>query len=192
MKDLLRRRPSPGTAIALVALFVALGGTAVASVAVNQVRSRHIVNDAVTSADIKGGGGKTGDIKNRDVNALLAVAKGFATVEARGTNGPANIFNFGGQQTATSPPGVSAQRVAVGTYDVTFRANLGTGKFVNVNSVNDLAWQVTSRNGFSDGSAIGLSANENEIRLRVVMRRPTDGFNIDSSFSVQFYARTTS
>ncbi len=191
MKGLLRRRPSPGTAIALVALFVALGGTAVAGVAVNQVRSRHIVNDAVTSADIKGGGGKTGDIKNRDVNALLAVAKGFASVEARGTPGPVNILNFGGQQTATSPPGVSAQRIGVGTYDVTFRANLGTGKFVNVDSVNDLAWQVTSRNGFSDGSAIGVSANENEIKLRVVMRRPDNGNNIDSSFSVQFYARTT-
>ena len=136
-------------AVAIVALFVAMSGVAYASVSNNSVRSRHIVNDAVTSADIKGGGGRTGDIKNRDVNALLAVAKGFATIDARNTNGPATVHNFGGQQTATSPPGVSAERVAQGVYDVTFRANTGTGKFVNVNSVNDLATQVAGRAMFA-------------------------------------------
>ncbi len=94
------RRPSPAFVIACIALFVAMSGVAYAA---NTVRSRDIVNDAVTSADIKGGGGKTGDIKNRDVNALLAVAKGFASIDARNTNGPATVHNFGGQQTATSP-----------------------------------------------------------------------------------------
>ena len=77
--------------------------------AANTIRSRDIVNDAVTSADIKGGG-KTGDIKNRDVNALLAVAKGFATIDGQNANGNAPVLNFGGQQTSTSPPGVSAVR----------------------------------------------------------------------------------
>jgi hypothetical protein len=185
--------PSPAFVLAAIALFVAMSGTAYA-LASGEVRSRHILNDAVTSADIKGGGGKTGDIKNRDVNALLAVAKGFATIDARATNGPATVHNFGGQQTATSPPGVSAQRLGPGTYDVTFQANTGTGKFVNVNSVNDLATQVTGRNGFSTGSIDdgASTANENTIKLRVFIRRPTDGNGIDSDFSVQFYARTTS
>ncbi|MDQ3648051.1 MAG: hypothetical protein M3433_05625 [Actinomycetota bacterium] len=195
LKRLKARRPSASSAIALVALFVALGGTsyAVTRIDSNSVRSRHIVNDAVTSADIKGGGGRTGDIKNRDVNALLAVAKGFASVESRVTNGPANVFNFGGQQTRTSPAGVSAQRVATGVYDVTFSANTGTGRFVNVDSVNDLTWQVTGRNGFSTGSVFSnaSSANTNQIKLRVFMRNPSTGNPIDSSFSVQFYARTT-
>ena len=193
MRSILRRRPSPAMAIALVALFVALGGTAVASVAVNQVRSRHIVNDAVTSADIKGGGGRTGDIKNRDVNALLAVAKGFATIQSTGANGPAPVQNFGGQQTRTSPPGVTAQRVGTGIYDVTFAANQGTGRFVNVNNVDDLAIQVTGRNGFSTGSvfAPASTAGPNQIKLRIIMRRPSDGGLIDAGFTVQFYARTT-
>ena len=187
------RRPTPAFVIACIALFVAMSGVAYASVSNNSVRSRHIVNDAVTSADIKGGGGKTGDIKNRDVNALLAVAKGFATIDARNTNGTATVHNFGGQQTATSPPGVSAQRIAQGIYDVTFQANTGTGKFVNVNSVNDLATQVAGRNGFSTGSIFDAasSANENQVKLRVFMRRPDNGNTIDSDFSVQFYARTT-
>ncbi len=184
------RRPTPAFVIACIALFVAMSGVAYAA---NTVRSRDIVNDAVTSADIKGGGGKTGDIKNRDVNALLAVAKGFATVQARATNGPATILNYGGQQTSTTS-GVTAQRVAPGVYDVTFNANTGTGKFVNVNSVNDLAWQVTGRTSFSDGSvfATASSADENQVKLRVIMRRPDDGNETDASFSVQFYARTTS
>jgi hypothetical protein len=122
------------------------------------------------------------------------VAKGFATIDARNTNGPATVHNFGGQQTATSPPGVSAQRIAQGVYDVTFQANTGTGKFVNVNSVNDLATQVTGRNGFATGMVFdgASTANENTIKLRVFLRRPDNGATIDSDFSVQFYARTTS
>jgi hypothetical protein len=177
--------------IACIALFIAMGGVAYASVSNNSVRSRHIVNDAVTSADIKGGGGRTGDIKNRDVNALLAVAKGFATVKGQGTNGTASVANFGGQQTATSPPGVSAERQFSGTYLVTFRANTGTGKFVNVNSVDDLAIQATSEN-FSNASAEAISANENEIRIRVRLRTFNGANPANTDFAVQFYARTTS
>jgi len=178
--------------MASIALFVAMGGVAYASVSNNSVRSRHIVNDAVTSADIKGGGGKTGDIKNRDVNALLAVAKGFATVQSVNVNGPAPVLNFGGQQTQTNPPGVTATRVGVGQYDVRFQANVGTGKFVNVDSVNDLTWQVTGRNAGSWGNVFAAvsSASENLVRLRVIMRNTANN-PADVPFSVQFYARTT-
>ena len=181
------RRPSPAFVIACIALFVAMSGVAYAA---NTVRSRDIVNDAVTSADIKGGGGKTGDIKNRDVNALLAVAKGFATVNGQNANGAAQVLNFGGQQTATSPPGVSAERQFSGTYLVTFRANTGTGKFVNVNSVDDLAIQATGEN-FSNASAEGISANENEVRIRVRLRTFNGNNPANEDFAVQFYARTT-
>lgn len=173
------RRPSPAFVIACIALFVAMSGVAYAA---NTVRSRDIVNDAVTSADIKGGGGRTGDIKNRDVNALLAVAKGFGTVRGQNNNGAATVLNYGGQQTSTNN-GVTAQRIGTGIYDVTFNANTGTGKYVNVNSVDDLAVQVTGRNGFSTGSVFDAasSANENQIKLRVFMRRPNNGTLIDSS-----------
>ncbi len=62
-----------------------------------------------------------------------------------------------------------------------------------MNSVNDLTWQVTGRNGFSTGSVFDAAstANENQIKLRVFMRNPDNGGGIDSDFSVQFYARTT-
>ena len=167
-----------------------MGGVAYASVGPNSVRSGNIVNDAVTSADIKGGGGKTGDIKNRDVNALLAVAKGFATIDGQNANGNAPVLNFGGQQTATSPPGVTAARQSSGTYLVTFKANTGTGKFVQVNSVDDLAIQATAEN-CANASAEAISANENQVVVRVRLRTFNGASPANEDFTVQFYARTT-
>lgn len=199
MRGIASRRPSPSFVIALVALFVALGGTsyAVTRIDSNSVRSRHIVNDAVTSADIKGGGGRTGDIKNRDVNPLLAVAKGFATIDAVPSGNP-SVLNFGGQQTAT-PSGVSVQRFGPGTYDVTFNANQGTGRFVGVDNVNDLAVSGMAVRPAFVGNVVPVvswlktssSANPNQIRLRMVVENAVTGNTLDTDFTVLFYARTT-
>ncbi len=191
-------RPSPALVISLIALFVAMGGTAYA-IASNSIRSRHIVNDAVTSADIKGGGGRVGDIKNRDVNPLLAVAKGFATIDAVPAGQQARVLNFGGQQTAT-PSGVSVQRIGQGTYDVTFNANTGTGRFARVDSVDDLAVSgMAVRPQFVGGVVPVVSwlktsstANENQIKLRLVIENANAGTTLDTDFTVLFYARTTS
>ena len=181
------RRPSPALVIACIALFVSLSGVAYAA---NTIRSRDIVNDAVTSADIKGGGGKTGDVKNRDVNKSLAVAKGFATVDASGGNGVKPILNGGGQQTANLPGGISAQRVGTGQYTVAFAANTGTGKFAGVDNISDLAVQATVRDtAYGDAAVITSqsSANENQVVLRVQIRNNANNL-IDRDFSVQFYA----
>jgi hypothetical protein len=193
------RRPTPAFVIACIPLFVAMSGVAYASVSSNSVRSRHIVNDAVTSADIKGGGGRAGDIKNRDVNPLLAVAKGFATVDAVPAGQQARVLNFGGQQTAT-PSGVSVQRVGQGTYDVTFDANSGTGRFARVDSVDDLAVSgMAVRPQFVGGVVpvvswlkTSSSASENQIKLRLVIENANSGNTLDTDFTVLFYARTTS
>ena len=144
-----------------------------------------LADDAVSSGKLA-----DGSVSNADMNASAAVAKGFASVAATNVDGPAQVLSFGGQQTSTGPDGVSAVRVGTGIYDVTFRAN--AGKFTGVDSVDDLTWQVTGRNGFSDGSVFDAasSANEDQITLRMFMRRPTDGTLLDASFSVQFFART--
>lgn len=49
-----RHRPSPAMVVALVALFVALGGSSYAAITLskNSVRSKHIVNGQVKRADI--------------------------------------------------------------------------------------------------------------------------------------------
>ena len=198
MRNILRRRPSPAMAVALVALFVAMSGVAYAA---NTIHSRDIVNDAVTTADIQGGGGKTGTIKNRDTNALLAIPKGYASVD---TGAAPRVLNYGGQQTSTTN-GVSVARVSTGVYDVTFNANTGTGRFLKVDSVEDLSFATS---GQKSGAAPagndpqpGLepivsvirtrsTANENQVKLRVTVEDDTGGKTDNADFSVFFYART--
>ncbi len=114
--------------------------------------------------------------------------------------------NFGGQQTSTDPPGVSVARVGVGIYDVTFRANTGTGRFLKVDSVDDLA--IVANGQKNTQTSAGLdpqpalepiisiarnrsSANENEVKLRVIVEDGRSGTKTDAAdFSVFFYART--
>jgi hypothetical protein len=183
-------------AIALVALFVALGGTSYAVTRIDRdsVRSHHIVNDAVTTADIQGGGGRTGTIKNRDTNALLAIPKGYATIQ--GGPVPA-VLNYGGQQTRTEPTGVTVSRVSAGVYDVIFAANTGTGRFVKVDSTNDLAVVGTGATAPGGSEPIVIwnkdlsSANENQVRLRIRVEDASSGNPVNlAQFSVFFYTRT--
>jgi hypothetical protein len=200
--------------IAVIALFIALGGTSYA-VATGSIDSREIKNNTIRSKDIRTGNVASGDLKNDDVrtqdleddnvgtedlkdgdignadtSAELALAKGFASVNAANANGPATVQNFGGQQTSTEATGVTAQRVAQGVYDVTFTAN--AGKYTGVDSVDDLTVQATGRNGFSTASifAAASTATADSVKLRVFLRRPDNGGTIDSAFSLQFYTRT--
>ena len=194
-----RSRLSFANVVALIALFVALGGSAYAAL---RVGSKQIINNSVRSKDIRNGHVRTRDLKNNDVrsgdlrdntvrnedaNAELALAKGFASIKATNANGPADVLNFGGQQTE----GVTAERVGTGIYDVTFNAN--AGEFTNVDNVDDLTSQVTGRNGFSDGSIFDAasSADAQQVKLRVFMRRPNNGALIDANFSLQFYTGAT-
>ncbi len=220
-----RSRLTFANVVAMLALFVALGGSSYAALRVgskqivnNSIRSKDIRNGQVASRDIKNNDVRSGDIRNGEVGSNdirndevgsndirdndlgstdfapeVALAKGFATIQARNTNGSANVLNYGGQQTSTDQAGVTAERVGTGIYDVTFLANTATGRFTNVDAVNDLTWQVTGRNGFSTGSVFDAAgtASENQIKVRIFMRRPDNSGVIDSSFSVQFFARTT-
>jgi hypothetical protein len=55
-----RRRPSPATVISLIALFVALSGSAYAALSKNSVRSKQVKNGSLVSKDLKDGKGVTG------------------------------------------------------------------------------------------------------------------------------------
>ena len=171
---------------------IADNGVGTVDIADGAVGTGKLADGAVDTgklADNAVGSGKiaNGSVNNDDTNAELALAKGFATVDSTNVNGPTDVLNFGGQQTSTASDGVTAVRVAQGVYDVTF-----TGDFTGVNNVNDLTYQVTGRNGFSDGSIFDAAstADDDTIKLRVFMRRPDDGNTIDAAFSVQFYTRT--
>lgn len=160
-----------------LALFIVLGGTSYA-VATGSIDSREIRNNTIRGKDVR-----TNTLRGADINESslrLAVAKGFATINGQGTNGSASVLNFGGQQTATDPPGVSAERQFSGTYLVTFR-----GRFANVDSVDDLAIQATGEN-FSNASAEGISANEDQVVIRVRLRNFNGAAPANEDFTVQF------
>ena len=71
MKALLRHKPSPAMVVALIALFVALGGSAYAGVTLSRdsVRTVHIKNNAVTAPKIKRNAVRASDIRANAVRA---------------------------------------------------------------------------------------------------------------------------
>jgi hypothetical protein len=150
-----KRRPSAAIVIASISLFVALGGVGYAAAT---IRSGNIVDDAVVSADIKGGGGATGTIKNRDMYRGIALFKGFATVRAGSNQIAPTILNAGGQQTRAS--GTTVQRVSTGIYRVTFNADQGTGGYSGVNSRNQIAGIATVQD--TDGPQAEIASLNND------------------------------
>lgn len=69
MKRFLRRRPSPALAVSLVALFVALGGSAYALT----VRGSDVVNGSLTGADIRNRSLTQSDLKGRALKGTLMI-----------------------------------------------------------------------------------------------------------------------
>ncbi len=63
------RAPSPALVIAVIALFVALGGAAYAALGKNEVKSRNIAPKAVTGSDIASNAVKSSKINAAAVNA---------------------------------------------------------------------------------------------------------------------------
>ena len=93
------RRPSHGTVVAYVSLFVALGGTSVAAVTIarnavvsssikdGQVKTADLGANAVTSAKVKAGSLLASDLKAGELPAAVAGPQGPAG--ATGAAGPA-------------------------------------------------------------------------------------------------------
>jgi hypothetical protein len=69
MKRILRRRPSPALAVAAIALFVALGGSAYAIT----ITGASIVNGTVTGADVKNRSLTQSDLRGRALKGTLMI-----------------------------------------------------------------------------------------------------------------------
>lgn len=78
---LFRKKPSPSMIVAMVALFVALSGGAYASVALNQVRSTHIKDGEVKTADIAGNAVTRAKINNNAINSDKVLNGGLEAVD---------------------------------------------------------------------------------------------------------------
>jgi hypothetical protein len=138
MKTGLRRHLTPGNAVAMAALMVALGGTGVAAstLANGSVTSSKIANSAVTSAKIAPG---TLDASDFQPNVLGGVSAAKVTVI---TGTPVNVpaLSAGTSATATCPAG---QRAISGGFNV--------GSFASVDATgptaDGLGWSVTAETG---------------------------------------------
>ena len=116
------RRPSHGTVVAYVSLFVALGGTSVAAVTIakdavvsrsikdGQVKTADLAANAVTSAKVKAGSLLASDLKAGELPAAVAGPQGPAG--ATGATGPA------GSPGAKGDPGTPGANGAAGTAGV--------------------------------------------------------------------------
>jgi hypothetical protein len=122
--DRIRSRVSSAHVLGLIALFVALGGTAVAATfGNNSVKSRHVVDNKLKSKDLKDGKAvQTEDV----VDGSLASAD-LAT-EARGAYG--RVDPGGGLSRARNVTGVS--RPAPGVYCITPAAGIDAANSVLV------------------------------------------------------------
>ena len=78
MKSKLRRRPSPALIVAILALIVALGGTAIAA---NTIRSGDIVNGQVKPADLADGAVNSARVGDRTLKGIDLHTRSVGTAE---------------------------------------------------------------------------------------------------------------
>jgi hypothetical protein len=138
MRRILQRRPSPSMVVAIVALFVALGGTSVAATLI--ITGKNVKNGSLTGADIKRGSLTGKNVKNDSLGGKQIKESSLGKVpSAANADNAASAGKLGGQTagafqrtdrwvliqgTAASATvlaqsgGFSAQRLNTGVYSV--------------------------------------------------------------------------
>jgi hypothetical protein len=109
LRRILQRRPSGSTVLALLALFVAVGGTATAATVIT---GKQIRNNSVTGADIRNSSLGNADVRNGSLLArdfrrgqLPRGARGFTgATGAAGARGAAGVNGFGRLEYPISAP----------------------------------------------------------------------------------------
>jgi len=159
MRLLSKHRPSPAMIVALVALFVAMGGVGyAASVADNSVgtkalKSRAVTGDKIAKNTILGSRIINGTIKGKDINLATMGTVPSATIA--NTAGSYAVVNNG--VLLRNRNVVSVTQLSVGNYQVTFNQNVSQCAYVAS------AGNVAVGNTGNDDSAVvrpsGNSAN---------------------------------
>lgn len=98
LKRLASRRPSHATVVAYLALFVALGGSAIAA---TRITSKQIVNNTITSTDIKNKTIKGKDVaRNTLTGTQISESKLGVVPSAKNAASAANANTVGGRSAA--------------------------------------------------------------------------------------------
>jgi hypothetical protein len=105
MKALRIRKPSPALVIALIALFLSLGGTSYAAINLpaKSVGTKQLATGAVTAAKIKAGAVTTAKIKAGAVTAAKINTSGLTVPHATTADGAAPTGAAGGALAGTYP-----------------------------------------------------------------------------------------
>lgn len=103
-KGFVLRRPSPAMAVALTALFLALGGTSYAAFSLpkNSVGTKQLRKSAVTTSKIKNGAVTASKIKNGAVTASKINTTGLTVPNALFANNATNAGHASSADTATN------------------------------------------------------------------------------------------
>jgi Collagen triple helix repeat (20 copies) len=112
MRTLRNRRPSPAFLLALAALFVALGGTAAATLSVT---GASIKNGTVTGRDVKDRSLGTRELTSRAVGSLRGQAGPTGPQGASGPAGPRGATGAPGPAGPAGPEGPQGQQGAQGS-----------------------------------------------------------------------------
>jgi hypothetical protein len=143
MKALLRFRPSPAMAVAMVALFVSLGGVSY-GVATGSIDSREIRNNTVSSADIR-----NNNVRSRDIRDANVVSRDILNNAVTGSD--VRESTLAEVPSAGAVDGISAQKVnfagTAGTASATVLNLLGVTFAASCDGSGDLDVRVSSANG---------------------------------------------
>jgi hypothetical protein len=148
----LRRIPSPATLISLVALFVALGGTAYAVATVdssdvvnNSLKSIDVKNSSLTTSDVKNETLKSSDVKNESLTSADVQNESLTNNDVK--NGSLLAADFAAGQIPAGPRGFVAYGPDLnwtGATQTPVTLNLPAGSYVlnastqlNNNSANE-------------------------------------------------------
>jgi hypothetical protein len=128
------RRPSPAMVIALLALFVALGGSSYAALTIT---SKNVKDNTLTSADLKNNSIKSIDVRDRSL-----LAKDFKIGQLPA--GPPGAQGPPGPQGPQGPPGAFTETLGSGMTLRGYWAVSGFGALTHYDSISFLS-QLPSR-----------------------------------------------
>ncbi len=177
-------RPSPSLVIALVALFVALGGTSYAALSIpaNSVGSKQLKKNAVTTAKIKNGAVTAGKINTTGLTVPNATHAGSADSALIGDS-PVAWAQVSSSGTVVAGRGISSANVSRQAISAYCFVGLGF-PFKSASVTIDYA--TVSAAGVGDNFAIGNPFGDCSSAQAEVATFDSSGF-APEGFFIQFY-----
>lgn len=197
MKKVLRKRPSPAMMVALLALFVALGGSSYAAIELGKysVDSRSIAPEAVTRSKIADQAVDKSKIAAETFNALKG--KSGATGDAgpmglTGNTGPVGLTGDTGPAGSTGAAGATGNTGATGSQGI--QGATGTGFNVGASNTfaNAAAGLLSSPSGYtpnlegSPGTNPSVTVTTNTSAMVIVTSRITVNGDLNATGTVSF------